>query len=112
MNVSELSERAIQIKDIYAELQKKERRPDLYSEDFALGFVKDVGDLMKLVMAKNGKRQVKDLDVKLGHELSDCLWSILVLADLFSVDLESPFIKTMDELDEKISKSIKNEYIK
>ncbi len=106
MNISELLQRAIQIKNKYAELQNIEQRPGWTTEDFALGFVKDVGDLMKLIMAKSGKRDVEDLDEKLKHELSDCLWSVLVLADAFSVDLESEFVKTMDELEEKISQKI------
>jgi NTP pyrophosphatase (non-canonical NTP hydrolase) len=49
-------------------------------------------------MAKNGARHVDDVDRKLAHELSDCLWSVLVLAKLYDLDLEKEFLKTMDEL--------------
>lgn len=34
----------------------------------------------KLRMAKNGLCSMYNVDTKLAHELSDCLWSILVLA--------------------------------
>ena len=67
------------------------------------GFVVDVGDLMKLVMAKAGARRVDgDVDAKLAHELSDCLWSVLVLARLYEVDLQSEFLKTMGALEKKL----------
>jgi NTP pyrophosphatase (non-canonical NTP hydrolase) len=61
------------------------------------GFVGDVGDLMKLVMAKNGVRPIADIDRKLGHELADCLWSVLVLAKLHDVDLEREFTRMIAE---------------
>lgn len=67
------------------------------------GFVGDVGDLMKLVMAKSGMRAIPDADRKLAHELSDCLWSVLVLARLYDVDLEKEFLHTMDEIEHKLA---------
>lgn len=66
------------------------------------GFVVDVGDLMKLVMAKGGAREVPEVDAKLAHELADCLWSVLVLARAYDVDLERAFTRTMDELEAKL----------
>jgi NTP pyrophosphatase (non-canonical NTP hydrolase) len=64
-----------------------------------LGFLGDMGDLAKLIQAKEGVRQYEDLDNKLAHELSDCLWSIIILANKYGVDLEAAFVKTMSELD-------------
>lgn len=67
--------------------------------ELAQGFVGDVGDLMKLVMAKDGRRPGPvDLDARLAHELADCLWSVLVLAKVCDVDLERAFLTTLDEL--------------
>ena len=66
------------------------------------GFVGDVGDLMKLVMAKNGLRTVDDVDQKLRHELADCLWSVLTLAKLYEVNLEQEFLTTMAEIETKL----------
>ena len=58
---------------------------------------------MKLVMAKEGRREgPANLDAKLEHELADCLWSVLVLADAYGVDLERAFATTMDELEAKL----------
>lgn len=70
------------------------------------GFVGDVGDLSKIIMAKHGLRDMEDIDTKLAHELSDCLWSVLVLADRYGIDLENQFMKTMDELDTRIDSKL------
>ena len=70
------------------------------SEEIALGFVGDVGDLAKLIMAENGRRNIANSKEKLEHELSDCLWSLIVLSRLHNIDLESSFLRTMDELEE------------
>ena len=72
------------------------------SEEIALGFVGDVGDLAKLVIAENGKRTIPDSKEKLGHELADCLWSIIVLADSYDVDIEKSFVQTMDQLEKHL----------
>ena len=64
-----------------------------------LGLLGDMGDLAKLIQAKKGVRKYDDLKNKLAHELSDCLWSIIILADKYGVDLEAAFVKTMEELD-------------
>jgi NTP pyrophosphatase (non-canonical NTP hydrolase) len=54
-------------------------------------------------MAKQGLRAAKgDIDERLAHELSDCLWSVLVLAELYHVDLEAAFLRTMSEIDAQL----------
>jgi NTP pyrophosphatase (non-canonical NTP hydrolase) len=99
MDISELSKRAMEIRARFAALEQTKFRREWTKEEVMQGFVVDVGDLMKLVMAKSGLRQVEDVDHKLAHELSDCLWSVLVLAQLYGIDLEREFTKTMDALD-------------
>jgi NTP pyrophosphatase (non-canonical NTP hydrolase) len=103
MELAQLSERAMQIRQQFAE-REKERHGHVWTrEEIMQGFVVDVGDLMKLVMAKAGVRDVDEADAKLAHELSDCLWSVLVLAKLYAVDLEPAFLKTMDELEQRLA---------
>jgi NTP pyrophosphatase (non-canonical NTP hydrolase) len=67
-------------------------------EETALGFVGDVGDLAELVMAAEGARSDVGGREALEHELADCLWSVLVLAASYDVDLGSAFDSTMDDL--------------
>ena len=68
-------------------------------EEIALGFMGDVGDLTKLIQASEGVRAISDAHAKLGHELADCLWSVIVLAEAYGIDLEAAFTRTMDELE-------------
>ncbi len=49
-------------------------------------------------------RNIPDIQEKLAHELSDCLWSVIVLAHNYDVDLEAAFFATMDMLAELIEK--------
>src|SRR5437660_163336 len=64
------------------------------------GFVVDVGDLTRLVMAATGARRIDDFRTKLEHELADCLWSVLVLAERLEVPLAEAFDRTVTELTE------------
>lgn len=101
MTYEELLQRAVEIRAKYDELNAKRGIP-WNEQNLMSGFVGDVGDLSKIIMAKHGLRAMDDIDAKLAHELSDCLWSVLVLADKYKIDLASEFIKTMDGLDKRI----------
>ncbi|WP_367325362.1 MazG nucleotide pyrophosphohydrolase domain-containing protein [Streptomyces sp. HUAS ZL42] len=103
MELGELQRQAVRIHDLYDELNRRERGRVWSREDFMLGFMGDVGDLAKLVMAEEGVREVKGGRAALEHELADCLWSVLILAHRYDVDLEEAFRRTMAELDASIS---------
>ncbi|HEY0966194.1 MAG TPA: MazG nucleotide pyrophosphohydrolase domain-containing protein [Opitutaceae bacterium] len=102
MELAALSERALQVRNHFAAMETARSGRAWTREEVAQGFVVDVGDLTKLVMAKAGVRRVDDVDAKLAHELADCLWSVLVLAKLYDVDLEKAFLATMNELEAKL----------
>jgi NTP pyrophosphatase (non-canonical NTP hydrolase) len=103
MELSQLSARAQQINQAFAARARRQGGRPWTREEVMQGFVGDVGDLMKLVMAKAGARPIADADRRLAHELSDCLWSVLVLARLYDVDLEREFLATMSELEAKLA---------
>lgn len=103
MEFAELSRRAMEVRERYAAVETASSGRPWSRAELAQGFVGDVGDLMKLVMAKDGRRAgPADLDVRLAHELADCLWSVLVLSEVHGVDLERAFCETMDELKAKL----------
>lgn len=102
MNFDDLQQRAVQIRKKYDELNKRAGNTAWVSRDFMAGVVADVGELSEILMAKDGLRKMEDVDTKLAHELSDCLYSILILADSYGIDLASVFMKTMDELTVRI----------
>lgn len=94
-----LATRALEVRSLYSEYERATVGREWTTNDLMSGFVVDVGDLMRLVMAATGVRRVDDVDTKLPHELADCLWSLLVLADRLGVDLGAAFAATMDELE-------------
>ena len=103
MQYDELLDRAITIRNRYDELNMSKRNARWNEQQIMAGFVGDVGDLSKIIMAKHGLRAIENVDRKLAHELSDCLWSVLVLASKYDIDLATEFMKTMDELETRIT---------
>ena len=106
MDFDEIQRKAIEICNKYDALNNTKHGVTWNAQQLMAGFVGDVGDLSKIIMAKNGLREMDDIDKKLAHELSDCLWSVLVLASKFGVDLSKEFMKTMDDLDKRIDKQL------
>ncbi|MBL9189454.1 MAG: hypothetical protein JNK23_18370 [Opitutaceae bacterium] len=102
-DIAALTKRAMAVRERFADLEKARAGRPWTKEEIMQGFVGDVGDLMKLVMAKSGLREIPDLDRKMAHELSDCLWSILVLAQLYGIDLQKEFLTSMEELEQTIA---------
>jgi NTP pyrophosphatase (non-canonical NTP hydrolase) len=102
MEFKKLLNRAIAVRNKYTKLELKTVGRAWGASEHTQGFMADAGELMKLVMAKNGLRNIDDIDVKLSHELSDCLWSILIIADELGIDIEKEFSKNMDDLEKNI----------
>lgn len=98
-----IQRRAIEIRQKYDDLNLRQRGVVWNEQQLMAGFVGDVGDLSKIIMAKHGLRPMEDIDGKLAHELSDCLWSVLVLAHKYDIDLSAEFMKTMNELENRIA---------
>jgi NTP pyrophosphatase (non-canonical NTP hydrolase) len=104
MDFQEITQRALSIRKQYIEFEKQHYGESWTSEEIALGLVGDIGDLVKLVMAESGHRNIPDSKRNLEHELADCLWSIIVLANNHDIDLEKSFLETMDTLERRLSK--------
>ena len=109
MEFKSIIERALDIRKRYTAFEKEKYGKNWTKENDVQGFVGDVGDLVKLTMAKEGIRECADVDKKLAHELADCLWCVCVIANHYSVDLEKSFIETMNYLEEKIEAREKHE---
>ena len=102
MNFNDLQKRAIEISQKYDKLNQKKRGVVWNEQQLMAGFVADVGELSEIIMAKHGLRELDNVDDRLAHELSDCLYSILVLAARYNINLSAEFIKTMDGLENRI----------
>lgn len=103
MTLKEAQKRALEINQMYDVLNTRQIGSVWSRSDLMQGFVGDVGKLAKLTMAKDGRRYIDDVDTKLAHELVDCLWSILILAEKYDIELDIKFAQTMDELEGRIS---------
>lgn len=101
MQFKDITDRAVEVRSKYDKLNAS-RGVEWNEQNLMSGFVGDVGDLSKIIMAKHGLRGMDNVDEKLAHELSDCLWSVLVIADKYKIDLAAEFKKTMDQLDARI----------
>jgi len=99
MEFEALQGRALEVRQRYAECETRRYGRPWSAEELTLGFVSDVGDLSRLVLAQCEVREVPDAPEKLAHELADCLWSVLVLAHTFGIDLEAAFLQTMESIE-------------
>jgi len=105
MDIKDLTKRAKEIREKYAQFEMKKTGKEWTRAQITEGFVGDVGDLMKLVMAKEGAREIENVDEKLKHELADCFWSILILSSEYGIDIEEAFLETMEKIENKLDNS-------
>ena len=107
MDFQDISNKALDIRNKYIQLEKKKYGCEWTREQIAQGFANDVSDLMKLLIQKSTAPNTLDINKKIAHELSDCLWSIIILANKHNINLEQSFLITMTELEEKIESELK-----
>lgn len=106
MTFRDLEASALALNALYEKLEVMRWGRAWTTQELALGFMGDVGDLAKLIQANAGVRDIEDCKAKLGHELSDCLWSILVLAHKCGIDLEAEFVKNTREISEHVRREL------
>lgn len=102
MQINDLINKSREIKDLYDAKNNFDGDKAWGVRERVEGLVSDVGDLMKLVMAKEGIPQGENVDEKLKHEVMDCLWSVVIIADELGIDIETEFPKQMDQLKQRI----------
>jgi NTP pyrophosphatase (non-canonical NTP hydrolase) len=103
MQFKEFVQKADLVTDLYKDLNKEQGFPQWLLQDYVQGFTEDVGTLSRLTMMKAGVRKpVDNLDEKLKHEVCDCLWSVIRVAQALNIDLETEFPRQMDKLAKRI----------
>ena len=107
MDFDDLEKAALRLNELYEQLEVKRHGRVWSTQELALGFMGDVGDLAKLIQAHVGVRAIDDAQSKLGHELADCLWSILVLARKCGVDLQAEFVRNTSEITAYLSSELR-----
>jgi NTP pyrophosphatase (non-canonical NTP hydrolase) len=104
MELATASARAIHVRGLYEQMEERIHGSSWTPQELMVGFMQDVGDLGRLVMASEGRwAHGDDLPADLGRELSECLWWVLVLANRLDVDIAEAFAATMDDLDARLT---------
>lgn len=98
MDFETLERRALDVRDALARWEQQQYGREWTLEQSVLGLVGDVGDLAKLIQAHEGLRSADDVRALLEHELSDVLWSVIVIGHRLGVDLPAAFLRTMDDI--------------
>lgn len=105
MDFQKIVDRTREIFKLYAESDQKRLGHEWPRGEYAKALAADVGALIKYTMAKDGLREVKDVDKKLKHEFGDILSALIYLADKYEVNIEEAFFETMEELEIRASKN-------
>lgn len=103
MDLTTLQARAVETAEMYDRFHEAANRSRWTTRDFALGFAADVGLLAKAVQGMDGRRLIDDARTRLGHQLADCLWSVLVLADRYDVDVVAEFVEMTTDLERRLT---------
>jgi len=99
MEFQKLTNRAMDLRRQY-----EIKETDLYGSPYtnveiAQAFAGDVNNLVKLIEAESGQREIANSREKLEAQLGHCLWSVIVLAKAHKVNLEQSFMEAMDRLE-------------
>lgn len=106
MEFGYLRRRARTTAEQYNELHSVKKEPLWGVSDYYQGFIGDVGDLGKLLQERHGRRSTPEGTHGLGHELADCLWSLLVIAQETGTDLEREFLHMVYDLESRLNDQI------
>ena len=99
MEFQKLIHRAMDLRRQY-EIKETELYGSPYtSQEIAQSFAGDVNNLVKLILAEHGERQIANSKEKLEAQLAHSLWSVIVLSKIHKVDLETAFMEAMDRLE-------------
>ena len=99
MELQKIIHRAMDLRRQYEVKEKHLYGSPSTSIEIAQGFAGDVNNLVKLVTAEHGQRAIPNSREKLEAQLAHCLWSVVVLAEMHSVNVETAFMEAMDRLE-------------
>lgn len=95
-----LQRQALELAERFDRLNAAQGQTPWSGKDLMLGFAGDVGDLAKAIQVAENARTLRGTSIE--HELADCLWSVLVLADRYDIDLETAFTTLMERMGKSV----------
>ena len=101
MDIETMQQRALAVRARFAAFEKATYGREWTSADLVMGLMVDLGDLASAVQRLEGLRPrgSQEPTAELRHEISDCLWVLLVLAHRYEIDVASAFTETMTEIE-------------
>lgn len=87
MEVNELINRSIQIRQRYHKLERQHHGSEWSVEEDLLALSNDIGNLNRLVMTKFG-RYYDETPYTLEHKLAENIWWLIELANRLDIDIE------------------------
>jgi hypothetical protein len=99
MEFQKLVNRALDLQRQYAEKEKELYGSPSTGERLAEGFLGDARNLQRMIAALPDRAPTAGGEEKVAALLAHCLWSVIVLAGMQGIDLETSFMETMDRLE-------------
>ena len=107
MDLVTAMDRAAAVRELYEQLEKHFHGTAWNSQEIMLGFISDVGELSKLVMAAEGRwLHEGNVPEELSGKLAECMWWLLMIARRLNVNLSEAFPAKMDQLEAQLTGSI------
>ena len=107
LTLKQAGTRSATIRKLYHQLEEKNHGSRWSTQEDMVGFLFDVGELGRLLMAAEGRWVVKgEARPQLEAKLAECLWWLFVLSDRLGVDLNQAFLAKMKELETSLSLSV------
>lgn len=98
----EMLQAAKRIDNKYQEIDKARLGRIWTTTEFLAACSTDWGELVEGVMKLEGMRSGEADKDAVCHKLADMLWALIVLSDRLDIDLAQSFLKTMDEIEERL----------
>ena len=98
MNLKELTQQSLEIKELYSRFEKDQYGREWGTEEIYTALVSDIGDLGRLVLAEEGVEHITSLEKRLKHEIGECLWGISIIAAKYNIDLEESFVAQVENV--------------
>ena len=101
MKISDMQASALAVREKFSRFEQATYGRQWSTTDLVNGFITDVGDLSAAIQRMEGIRPPSNEEPieELKHEISDCIWVLLVIADRYKINVGESFEETMHELD-------------
>jgi len=107
LTFAEAAERSIRVRKLYHQLEERHHGASWTRQEDMIGFLYDVGELGRLLMAAEGRWvAADDRPRQLEDKLSECFWWLFTLSDRLGIDPSEAFRAKMDGLETDLGESL------